>query len=137
MADEGGGPGPAGWSDAHTRLIEVQAALAGFNAARDWGQFHSPRNLAMALSVEAGELLALYLWSADGGPQPPVEARRPKVAAEAADVLICLLNLCAHAEVDLLAAVEAKVRANAAKYPVEAAQGRLLKYDELDVDPAR
>jgi len=118
-------------------LRQLQARVVAFAEERDWAQFHSPRNLAMALSVEAGELLALYLWSADGGPQPPVEARRPKVAAEAADVLICLLNLCAHAEVDLLAAVEAKLRANAAKYPVEAAQGRLLKYDELDVHPAR
>ncbi len=131
MDADAGAVGAAGWSDGHTRLAEVQAALAAFNAARDWGQFHSPRNLAMALSVEAGELLALYLWSADGGPQPPVEARRPRVAAEAADVMICLLNLCAHAEVDLLAAVEAKLNANAAKYPVAASQGRLLKYDEL------
>ena len=71
---------------------ELRTRLRAFNAARDWGQYHSPRNLAMALSVEAGELLELYLWSADDGPQPPVAERLPKVADEAADVFICLLN---------------------------------------------
>ena len=120
-----------GWTDAHTPLAAVSKALAAFNDARDWGRFHSPRNLAMALNVEAAELLALYLWSADGGPQPPVASRAPRVAAEAADVMICLLNLCAAAQIDLLAAVEDKLRQNASKYPVERALGQLLKYDEL------
>ena len=119
------------WSDAHTPLDEIRAALRRFNEARDWGRYHSPRNLAMALSVEAGELLELYLWSADEGPQPAVPSRAPRVADEAADVLICLLNLCEHAGVDLAAAVEAKLARNAEKYPEGAASGRLEKYDEL------
>jgi NTP pyrophosphatase (non-canonical NTP hydrolase) len=123
---------PAGWTDDRTPLAELRAALRRFNGERDWGRYHSPRNLAMALSVEAGELLQLYLWSADGGPQPAVPARAPKVAEEAADVLICLLNLCEAADIDLAAAVEAKLRKNAEKYPVEAARGLMLKYDELD-----
>jgi NTP pyrophosphatase (non-canonical NTP hydrolase) len=119
------------WSDAHTPLAVLQDALRQFNAERDWGRYHNPRNLAMALSVEAGELLELYLWSSDEGPQPAVPARAPRVAEEAADVLICLLNLCAHAGVDLSAALEAKLAKNALKYPAEAASGRLEKYDEL------
>jgi dCTP diphosphatase len=119
------------WSDADTPLAELRAALRAFNAERDWGRYHSPRNLAMALSVEAGELLELYLWSRDEGPQPAVPSREPKVADEAADVLICLLNLCEHAGVDLAAAVEAKLAKNAAKYPASAASGRMEKYDEL------
>ena len=119
------------WSDAHTPLAELRAALRTFNAERDWGRYHSPRNLAMALSVEAGELLELYLWSSDAGPQPAVPSREPRVADEAADVLICLLNLCEHAGVDLAAAVEAKLAKNAAKYPVGEASGRMEKYDEL------
>ncbi len=120
-----------GWSDDTTRLTEIRAALRDFNRARDWGRYHNPRNLAMALSVEAAELLELYLWSRDEGPQPALPSRVPKVADEAADVLICLLNLCEHAGVDLAAAVEAKMAKNAAKYPVDAASGRMEKYDEL------
>lgn len=124
-------PTAAPWADADTPLETLRSALRSFNAERDWGRYHAPRNLAMALSVEAGELLQLYLWSEDGGPQPPVASRAPKVAEEAADVLICLLNLCEAAGVDLSAAVEAKIRKNAEKYPVETARGLSLKYDEL------
>lgn len=118
-------------ADAHTTLAEIRASLREFNEARDWGRYHSPRNLAMALSVEAGELLELFLWSSDGGPQPPVASRTPRVAEECADVLICLLNLCEQADVDLAAAVEAKIGRNAEKYPVERARGRLEKSTEL------
>lgn len=118
-------------TDATTTLGEIREALRHFNAERDWGRYHSPRNLAMALSVEAGELLELYLWSADEGPQPPVASRVPKVADECADVLICLLNLCEHAGVDLTAAVSSKLERNAEKYPVDRAKGRLEKSTEL------
>jgi len=121
----------ADWSDLRTPLGEVRAALRQFNSERDWAQYHSPRNLAMALSVEAGELLELYLWSADAGPQPPVKGREAKVADEAADVLICLLNFCEAAGVDLSAAVASKLASNARKYPVERARGRLEKSTEL------
>ena len=118
-------------TDATTCIAELRAQLRAFNAARDWGRYHSPRNLAMAVSVEAGELLELYLWSADAGPQPPVPAREPRVAEEAADVFISLLNLCEAAGIDLAAATVAKLERNAAKYPAERASGRLEKWDEL------
>ena len=124
-------PGRPPWSDAHTPLAELRDAIRRFNTERDWAQYHSPRNLAMAVSVEANELLELYLWSADAGPQPPVASREPQVAAEAADVLITLLNLCDRAGIDLAAAVEAKLAHNAARYPVDAARGRLEKAGEL------
>ena len=117
--------------DQDTTIAEIQQKLLRFNADRHWGQYHSPRNLAMALSVEAGELLALYLWSRDSGPQPPVSTRAPKVEDEAADVLICLLNFCAHSGIDLAAAVEKKMLKNAQKYPVDTVYGRMEKYDEL------
>lgn len=120
--------GPAGQ---RVGLAGLQERVRSFNEERDWGRYHSPRNLAMALSVEAAELLELYLWSSDDGPQPPVESRRPRVAEEAADVMICLLNLCERAGVDLEEAVLAKLARNAEKYPVEAARGRLEKSSEL------
>jgi len=117
--------------DQDTTIAELSALLRAFNHERDWGRYHSPRNLAMALSVEAGELLELYLWAADDGPQPPVASRTPKVADEAADVLICLLNFCDQAGIDLAAAVASKVARNHEKYPVEQARGRLEKSTEL------
>lgn len=116
--------------DEHMSLAALQTRLQKFNQARDWGQYHSPRNLAMALSVEASELLELYLWSADDGPQPPVESRNAKVAEEAADVLICLLNFCDKAGVNLLQATEAKISRNEEKYPIEKVKGRLEKHSE-------
>lgn len=119
--------------DAGTPLGEVRARLRAFNAAREWGRYHSPRNLAMALSVEAGELLELYLWSEDG--RLPVAERKGRLADEAADVLISLLNLCEAEGLDLTAATEAKLRKNAEKYPESLARGRLEKYDELPRPP--
>ena len=117
--------------DRHKTISEIRDDLRRFNERRDWGRYHSPRNLAMALCVEAGELLELYLWSSDEGPQPPVAARQGKVADEAADVLICLLNFCEQADVDLMAAVQEKIAKNEQRYPVEKVRGRLEKHDEL------
>jgi len=119
-------------TDANTPVGVLRDRLRTFNADRDWAQYHSARNLAMALSVEAGELLELYLWSADDGPQPPVAARVPKVADEAADVFICLLNFCEAAGIDLTQATLDKLDRNARKYPVDKARGRLEKSTELD-----
>jgi len=119
-------------TDADLPIEAIRAQLRAFNLARDWRQYHSPRNLAMALSVEAGELLELFLWSADNGPQPPVASRKPKVADEVADVFICLLNFCEAAGVDLTTATLDKLARNAQKYPVEKARGRLEKSTELD-----
>lgn len=113
-------------------LLQLQNKIRKFNQERDWGQYHSPRNIAMALSVEAGELLELFLWSSDNGPQPPVESRNEKVAEEAADVLICLLNFCDQMNLDLLEVTNQKVERNRLKYPVEKSSGRLEKHNELD-----
>lgn len=107
----------------------MQEKLKQFNEDRDWDQFHSPRNLAMCLSVEAGELLECFLWSRDDEKVP--ENKLSHVEEEAADVLICLLNFCTQANIDLPAAFEAKLAKNAAKYPVEKARGSRAKYDEL------
>ena len=113
-------------------LSELQATVRAFSEERDWARYHSPRNLAMALSVEVGELLELYLWTEDEGPQPLTDARRERVAGEAADVLMCLLNFCERADIDLAAALEAKLEVAAHKYPVERVKGQALKYDEYD-----
>ncbi|MFT6816403.1 MAG: dCTP diphosphatase [Myxococcota bacterium] len=113
-------------------LDALTARVRAFSEARDWVQFHSPRNLAMALSVEASELLELYLWCDDDGPQPRVAEREPKVADEAADVLMCLLNLCDQAGIDLGRAFHDKMDRAEKKYPVERVHGKALKYSEYD-----
>lgn len=110
-------------------LYELQSLLTAFNRERDWDQFHSPRNLAMALSVEAAELLDCFLWMRDD--EPMTEKKRCHAAEEAADVLICLLNFCEQAHIDLPVAFHQKLAQNDAKYPVEKAKGSCAKYDEL------
>ena len=118
-------------ADQSFTLSQLKDAVAQFNDERDWGQYHNPRNLAMALSVEVGELLELFLWCTDDGPQPPVASREPQVKDEMADVVICLLNLANRLNVDVSDAVMAKLKTNAEKYPVAKSRGRMEKSTEL------
>ena len=113
-------------------LLQIQNKIRKFNKDRDWGQYHSPRNIAMALNVEAGELLELFLWASDEGPQPPVAGRARQVEDEVADVLICLLNFCDQMGIDPLAATACKIEENTKKYPIEKSLGRLEKHNELE-----
>lgn len=112
----------------------LSARLRHFVAQRDWKQFHTPRNLAVCVSVEAAELLELYMWMGEGpGPHPPgaEPPEKAKVEAEAADVLISLINFCAEAQIDLLAAAERKLGEIERKYPVEQAKGVALRAAQL------
>jgi NTP pyrophosphatase (non-canonical NTP hydrolase) len=119
-------------NDSDTPIARIREMLRAFNAERDWGRYHSQRNLAMALSAEAGELLELYLWCRDEGPQPAIAGRVPHVEEEVADVAISLLNLCEAAGLDLASAIEKKLARNTERYPVEQVRGRMEKYDEYD-----
>lgn len=110
----------------------LQSRVLAFTDERDWERFHSPRNLAMALSVEASELLELYLWSEDDGPQPLNPDRRSQVEEEAADVLFCLLNFCARSNIDLDEAFERMLKKAKRKYPADRVRGKALKYNEYD-----
>jgi NTP pyrophosphatase (non-canonical NTP hydrolase) len=108
------------------RLSEIIERLQEFVAERDWSQFHDPKNLAMAVSSEAGELLAEYRWTAnadaDAWSQEP--ANKERVAMEAADVGIALLLLCDRIGVDLPQAIAKKIKLNAQNYPVGTSKGR-------------
>lgn len=117
-------------SDAHG-LDELRDSLRQFAAERDWDQFHSPKNLAMALSVEAAELLERFQWltAEQSARLPPPELAR--VREEMADVLNYLVRLADKLGVDLLAAARDKIAVNAQKYPVEKARGNARKYSEL------
>jgi len=110
---------------------ELRDALRDFAAERDWDQFHSPRNLATALAVEAAELLEPFQWLDDAESREPSPAVRAAVEEEMADVLLYLVRLADRLDVDLERAARAKLVRNAEKYPVEKARGTSRKYDRL------
>jgi dCTP diphosphatase len=112
-------------------LVALRDALRQFAAERDWEQFHSPRNLATALAVEAAELLEPFQWLTDDEARNLAPQTRAAVAEEMADVLLYLVRLADRLDVDLEQAARAKIALNAAKYPVEKARGSSRKYDEL------
>ena len=109
-------------------LIET---LRAFARARDWEQFHTPKNLASALSVEAAELLEHFQWLTEAQSQSLSADKREQVAAEAADVFLYLLRLCDTLGIDLLAAAQRKLVVNGEKYPVDKSRGNAKKYSEL------
>ncbi|MFP4542437.1 MAG: nucleotide pyrophosphohydrolase [Opitutales bacterium] len=119
--------------DDATTLAELRARVLAFVQERDWEQFHSPKNLSMALAAEAGELMEHFLWvesaaSCDLDTKPGLRA---KVEEEIADVVIYALEFANACQTDLAAAIERKLARNAEKYPVEKARGRADKYTEL------
>lgn len=111
-------------------ISSLQAVLATFAEERDWVQFHTPKNLVMALSGEAGELAAEFQWlTPDQAAQVMSDPERAEaVRQEMADVFSYLLRLADVLEVDLEEALSAKVRINESRYPVEKARGNALKY---------
>jgi dCTP diphosphatase len=100
---------------------ELQRHVAQFVSERDWEQFHAPRNLAIAISVEAAELLDLFKWSADND---GVALLIPGLRDEIADVMIYCLSLCNQLDLDASGIVEAKLAKNREKYPVDKYKGR-------------
>ncbi|HEY9447009.1 MAG TPA: nucleotide pyrophosphohydrolase [Burkholderiales bacterium] len=112
-------------------LEVLRTRIAQFAAERDWDQFHNPKNLAMALAIEAGELMEHFQWlTADAAAALP-DSVRDEVALEAADVLLYLLRLCDKLGIDLREAAERKLVLNGQKYPADKARGRSTKYDKL------
>jgi NTP pyrophosphatase (non-canonical NTP hydrolase) len=112
-------------------LLLLRDALREFAAERDWDQFHSPKNLATALAVEAAELLEPFQWLTEAQSRELPEATRAAVEQELADVLIYLVRLADTLGVDLAQAAQAKIALNAEKYPVEKARGTSRKSREL------
>jgi dCTP diphosphatase len=110
-------------------LADIREELRAFVAERDWGQFHDPKNLAMLLGSEVGELLAEYRWvsSDDADEVSRQPAARDRIAAEIGDVGIALILLCDRIGLDLVAAMRDKLARNRAKYPVETSRGRADK----------
>lgn len=112
-------------------LQSLTQALRDFAKEREWEQFHSPKNLASALTVEASELLEHFQWLTEDQSRNLPAEEKTKVAAEAADVLLYLLQLCDKLQIDLVEAARTKLAVNAEKYPVDRALGSSKKYTEI------
>jgi dCTP diphosphatase len=112
-------------------LEDLRDTLRGFASARDWDQFHSPKNLAIALSVEAGELLEHFQWLSDLESATLTPEKLAKIREELADVLLYLVRLADKLEVDLAAAAVDKIEINSKRYPIDKARGSCKKYNEL------
>lgn len=114
-----------------TPLDPLRDQLRAFASARDWDQFHSPKNLAMALSVEASELLEHFQWLTEAQSRDLSDEAKQAVREEIADVLLYLIRLADQLGIDPIAAAHEKMIANEKKYPVDKARGTAKKYTEL------
>ena len=114
-----------------TSIDTLTAEIRAFRDARDWMQFHNPKELAVAITAEAGELLQHFVWQDAAQSERRVVDRRPQIESEIADVAILLFELADNCGIDLAAAMRAKLARNEARYPVEKARGSNAKYDEL------
>ena len=112
-------------------LQDLRDALRRFSAERDWDQYHAPKNLAMALSVEAAELLEHFQWLSEEASRQLAPKQLAQVREEIADVLIYLVRLADQLDVDLIAAARDKLALNALKYPADKARGNNRKYSDL------
>ena len=109
-------------------LKELRAKIEAFVTARDWAQFHSPKNLAMAMIVEAAELVEHFQWDTIEESYQLSDEKRKEVGHELADTFVYLLRLAEVTGIDLIAAANEKIALNALKYPVEKAKGSNAKY---------
>jgi NTP pyrophosphatase (non-canonical NTP hydrolase) len=112
-------------------LDSIRKRLREFAQDRDWGQFHSPKNLVMALVGEVGELVEEFQWLTQEESRHLSEERKARVQEGLADVQTYLIMIAEKLEIDLLSAVDQKISQNEAKYPVDKARGTSKKYTEL------
>ena len=126
-------------ADGETTLAHLRQRVADFIHARDWEQYHTPRNLSVAIAVEAAELMEHFQWStpeqAEAGMQQ--DAKRAAVAEELADVLIYALSLANALNLDLSTTICAKLATNESRFPVGQWRGRARGVDDAGSGPAR
>lgn len=115
-------------SSSHDSLQQLRMRINHFVAERDWAQFHTPKNLAMAMIVEAAELVEQFQWDTPADSQMLTAEKREAVSHELADTFVYLLRIAEVLDIDLIAAANEKIDLNAKKYPVEKAKGSNAKY---------
>ena len=120
-------------NDTDTHFQEIKDSVLAFAKERDWEQFHSPKNLSMAIAAEAAELMEHFLWQSSEKSIADMETARLRemVEEELADILIYAIEFSNVTGIDITTAIERKMKRNAEKYPVEKARGRSDKYTEL------
>jgi NTP pyrophosphatase (non-canonical NTP hydrolase) len=121
-------------SDSKTSIEQLKKLLLDFRDERDWEQFHDPKNLAEAISIEAAELLELFLWKSPNDVTHLLKSDakfKDAVEDELADILSFILNFANATNIDVSRAVSNKIEKNRKKYPVEKAKGSATKYDQL------
>lgn len=119
-------------NDQSATIADLKRMAIAFRDERDWAQFHSPRNLAVSIVLEAAELLEHFQWRTDEEIAEHLAGEgRESVCEEIADVLMYLLTMVHDLGIDVASSVEAKLRKNAVKYPVEKAKGNATKYREM------
>jgi NTP pyrophosphatase (non-canonical NTP hydrolase) len=118
-------------SDATTTVETLKNDVKKFTEDREWQQFHTPKNLSMALASEAAEVMDLFLWCESSASYEELENRRQEVEDEIADVAVLLLAFCVRHNIDLSKAIAHKRIEAARKYPIEKCKGKATKYDRL------
>jgi len=113
-----------------TDIQKLQQRLREFAERRDWKQFHSPKNLSMALIVEAGELAEHFQWLTQDESFNLADEKRQAVGEELADIFVYLVRLADQLGIDLPEAVDRKIALNEAKYPADLVRGSAKKYNE-------
>ena len=111
-------------------IFDIQNQLKEFASERDWEQFHTPKNLAMALSVESSELVEIFQWLNPEESQLPNKQQLELINSEVADIAMYLLRFCDLLDVNLERAIEEKLVKNAQKYPVTLSKGNAKKYNQ-------
>ena len=114
-----------------TKLEELSKRIVDFRNARDWKQFHNPKDLALSLVLEAAEVMEHFQWKNAEEMEKYVKTNKEDIADELADVLYWVLLMSHDLEIDVLEALERKQKKNEDKYPVEKAKGSHVKYDKL------
>ncbi len=110
----------------------IRRQVRQFVVERDWDQFHSPKNLSMALIVEAAEMVEHFQWLTEEQSANPSPEKLAEIELELADIQIYLISLAEKLKLDIVAAVDRKLVLNARKYPVEKARGNSKKYSEYE-----
>ena len=115
----------------NVKLASLMRRIQKFARDRDWEQFHTPKNLAMAMSVEVSEVVEIFQWLTESESRNLAKGKVAELADELADTYIYLLKLADQFDIDLNAAAALKLRKNAIKYPISKARGSAKKYTEL------
>lgn len=114
-----------------SKLDELIDRIISFREARDWKQFHNPKDLAISLVLEAGEVMEHFQWKSKEEMEKHLETDKEEIGEELADALYWILLMSYDFKIDVLEALEKKIKKNEGKYPIEKSKGNHIKYTEL------